>query len=388
MLQTRPTTAETGLFGRPGGLVPRDARSGVVVARSWEELHHYLFLDSWDDRIGKHRLRHVFRGMTQARAHKLQTSIQRLGDIEHIHTVEPGMIRAFRKYAVPEFSSHGTMRDATVWEWLTVAQHHGLPTRLLDWTHNPMIAAHFVTDRPEDLGTDGAIWCVEPGELNARSEEFRRWNLARPQGAKVLGLFTIEQLEEYCLDNAPRHARPGSRISSLEMFDATQLRCAFLEPPSIDARLVHQQGLFSVLSPEADMEALLLSHPACARKIIVPAWLKREVRDKLDAIGVSERTLFPGLDGLCTWLRRYYTKVRAHPSGVARSRRGASCGCAPLRCFCVASPSLLRSAAQGDGQLYAGGSPPERARLGSRQSDAPPSWAHQEDSPAELAPHT
>ena len=141
--------------------------------------------------------------MTQARAHKLQTSIQRLGDIEHIHTVEPGMIRAFRKYAVPEFSSSGhgmMMRDATVWEWLTVAQHHGLPTRLLDWTHNPMIAAHFVTDRPEDLGTDGAIWCVEPGELNARSEEFRRWNLSRPQGAKVLGLFTIEQLEEYCHD--------------------------------------------------------------------------------------------------------------------------------------------------------------------------------------------
>jgi hypothetical protein len=173
-----------------------------------------------------------------------------------------------------------------------------------------MIAAHFVTDRPEDLATDGAIWCVEPSELNARCEEFRRWNLARPQGAKVIGLFTIEQLEEYCMDNAPRHARPGSRISSLEMFDATQLRCAFLEPPSIDARLVHQQGLFSVLSPEADMEALLTSHPACARKIIVPAWLKREVRDKLDAIGVSERTLFPGLDGLCTWLRRYYTKVR------------------------------------------------------------------------------
>jgi hypothetical protein len=128
----------------------------------------------------------------------------------------------------------------------------------------------------------------------------------------VIGLFTIEQLEEYCHDCAPRHAKPGSRISSLEMFDATQLKCAFLEPPSIDARLVHQQGLFSVLSPDADLEALLLSHPGCARKIIVPSWLKREVRDKLDAIGVSERTLFPGLDGLCTWLRRYYTKASSH----------------------------------------------------------------------------
>ena len=126
------------------------------------------------------------------------------------------------------------------------------------------------------------------------------------------------------------------------MFDATQLRCAFLEPPSIDARLVHQQGLFSVLSPEADMEALLLSHPSCARKIIVPAWLKREVRDKLDAIGVSERTLFPGLDGLCTWLRRYYTLVRGllalyeRLRGVCAVAGGAPHAvgfhCAALRC--------------------------------------------------------
>lgn len=182
-----------------------------------------------------------------------------------------------------------------------------------------MIAAHFVTDKPEDLDTDGAIWCVDPTQLNARSEEFREWNAGRPSGARVLGLFTIEQLEEYCHDCAPAHAVPGSRISSLEAFDATQLRCAFLEPPSIDARLVHQQGLFSVLSPQTDMEALLTSRPECARKIVVPAWLKREVRDKLDAIGVSERTLFPGLDGLCTWLRRYYTLGVREPRPPATS---------------------------------------------------------------------
>ena len=280
----------------------------MQLTRRLQELQHFLFLDSWDERIGKHRLRSVFRGQTNARDHRLQTSIQRLGDRQHIRIVEPAMIRAFRKYAVPEFSSHGTMREATVWEWLTVAQHHGLPTRLLDWTHNPMIAAHFVTEKPEDSGVDGAIWCVDPAELNARCAEFRQWNLERPLGAKVHGLFSIEQLEEYCLDVAPSRGQPGSRISSLDMFDATQLRCAFLEPPSIDARLVHQQGLFSVLSPEMDLDEVLSAHPRCARKILVPAWLKREVRDKLDAIGVSERTLFPGLDGLCTWLKRYYTK--------------------------------------------------------------------------------
>lgn len=112
----------------------------------------------------------MFRGVPNAHDHRLQTSLQRLGDLEHIQTVEPGMIRAFRKYAVPDVHL-GELRDASVWELLTVAQHHGLPTRLLDWTHNPMIAAHFVTDAPETLDIDGAIWIVDAAELNARNEE-------------------------------------------------------------------------------------------------------------------------------------------------------------------------------------------------------------------------
>ena len=50
----------------------------------------------------------------------------------------------------------------------------------------------------------------------------------------------------------------------------------------------------------------LADHPELVRRVIVPAELKWEVRDKLDQANINERTLFPGLDGLSRWLERYY----------------------------------------------------------------------------------
>ncbi len=102
-----------------------------------------------------------------------------------------------------------------------------------------------------------------------------------------------------------------SRVAgTLERFDALAEEpfVTFFEPPSLDDRIVNQFALFSVLSDAtASFEDFLAAHPALVRKVIIPADLKWEVRDKLDQANISERVLFPGLDGLSGWLKRHYS---------------------------------------------------------------------------------
>src|SRR6266581_1355335 len=109
----------------------------VVTVTTWNELHEVLFEDSWDSKLERFRSPYVFRGLSDA-THRLETSLMRLGG--EYAKIEKHLLRNFQKYAYGEVVE----RDS-IWHWLSVAQHHGLPTRLLDWTYSPFVAMHFAT---------------------------------------------------------------------------------------------------------------------------------------------------------------------------------------------------------------------------------------------------
>ncbi len=110
-------------------------------------------------------------------------------------------------------------------------------------------------------------------------------------------------------------------FKTLREFDALARNpfVVFLEPPAVDKRILNQLALFSLMSsPGATLDDWLREHPELCRSVVVPAWLKWEIRDKLDQANVNERVLFPGLDGLSRWLARYYMPTGTRTSAMER----------------------------------------------------------------------
>jgi hypothetical protein len=249
---------------------------------SWFELMQVLY-DIPRTPLRRHRSNLVYRGVADA-AWGLETSLVRLGG--EYAAVEKPMLRSFRKYAEP-----GSIPGESLWVRLAVAQHHGLPTRLLDWTISPKVAAHFVTAEEERYDRDGAIWCVDVARARERLPTALRAVLEQENAY----LFSVEMLD------------PIQSLDELDMLGKEAPFALFFEPPSLDGRIVNQGAILSVMpGATLSVEGFLKANPDLAHRIIVPKEIKWEVRDKLDQDNVTERMLFPGLDGLSRWLRRFY----------------------------------------------------------------------------------
>ena len=253
------------------------------TVNSWRELDDAIA----DPGFGRHDHRvHstlVFRGPARSTYSNVSSLARLSGEYPKL---ERHLIRNFRKYA------HREAPGPTMWDWLSLAQHHGLPTRLLDWTFSPLVALHFATASwPQD---DAVLLAVDCEAAHSMLPDALREELGR-EGALV---FTTEML--------------AAQAKDLEEFDehgrGEEPFVLFFEPPSLDERIVNQAAVLSAMSnPTFQMEDWLEAHPDLWRAWRLPPEVKAEVRERLDQANVNERVLKPDLDGLARWLRRYYS---------------------------------------------------------------------------------
>jgi hypothetical protein len=243
-----------------------------------------------DPHSGRLRDYSVYRGEADANR-SLLTSLDKLGGIDPPHTkahLEEHILRNFIRYSRP-YLQQASVND---WELLVIAQHHGLPTRLLDWTYSPLVAAHFAT-LGSHPGKDRVIWRLNWKGLH---EHFQ----FRPIAFLVQDLDLVLKRKGI---SSPwdLFASDGSAGSAF---------ACMLEPPALDARIVAQSASFTLCSDKTrPFDQIMIDHGLQSKlqRFLIPADRVDLIRDQLDLCSVDERRLFPDLDGVAAEMRRYYS---------------------------------------------------------------------------------
>jgi hypothetical protein len=211
--------------------------------------------------------------------------------------------------------THVQHRPQTAWEELAIAQHHGLPTRFMDWTTNPLVALYFAVRNTGKGERDSAVYVLI-------SNPKRYADLRRGQAAQIKPVG----------DSATRASTPNED-DPYEQFDLDGLASAMEAESSTDAdvegvELVADVGPLDLPTPFKINENIIYDPPhvspriraqdgvllACWQpmqplddrdylEIVIKQAAHEEIRRRLDQYGVFDKQLFPDLDGIAKWLK-------------------------------------------------------------------------------------
>lgn len=260
----------------------------VVRITKTEEFMTLIAEQNYREDIDRHRSMYVYRGVPDA-DYRMTTSLYR--NCKHLQKVlEPAILNNFKKYAVIEDPSV----EQSVWMQMILGQHYGLPTRLLDWSHSALVALHFAAteidmDKMEDH--DCAVWRLDMKELHS---------LLPDKYQKALSESTTSIFSVKTLSNV---------TESLEQYDEDMKgnSMVVVEPPSIEQRIVNQYSFLSIVPMGiSDVEEFLDKKTYNTVKYVIDGKLRWRLRDMLDQLNISERIVYPGLEGLSSWIARHY----------------------------------------------------------------------------------
>ena len=264
-----------------------------------EQINKIIWDQQYQSTLMRNRSPYLYRGLPNSNYH-LVTSLRR-NCKEKKNDIELAILRNFVKYAALEDPALKT----SIWRQMIVGQHHGLPSRLLDWTYSVLIALHFATsgENLDDMSKNAAVlWQIDILEMNKRLPKNYQTTLKNESAF----LMTVDMMDSL--------TRGGNTYDILNRYDSDMgtASMVFLEPPSIDQRIIGQYSYFSIipsrienLQDDTGIETFL-DETQNTVKYIISTDLKWRIRDMLDQMNINERILFPGLDGITSWMTRHY----------------------------------------------------------------------------------
>lgn len=282
---------------------------------SFDEYLNTIHSELGQNGEGKRRL--YFRGQSKraTEGYPLTPSVARYKHLGSLNLPE----REQKECEVLEtFSNHLLTyvqhRPQTAWEELAIAQHHGLPTRFMDWTTNPLVALYFAVRNTSGRNADSAVYVLI-------SNPKRYADLKRGQAAQVkpVGDAATESASEpeddayadFSTDDATPvtatadtstptdSAELSADVGPLELPAPFKISENIIyDPPHVSPRIRAQDGVllacWQPMQPLDEKDYL---------EIVIKQAAHEDIRRRLDQYGVFDKQLFPDLDGIAKWLK-------------------------------------------------------------------------------------
>lgn len=199
----------------------------------------------------------------------------------------PGILRESRAISettlLSRFKQSAAMltesRPTTSFDWIFLMQHYGVPTRLLDWSENPLVALYFaVYNLQSHTENDAAIWLLMPSELNKYA------NIVDKSEGDYIPSFDDEEVSGYSTESVRQSQR-------LELYPIATI--ATRNNPRIQA----QMGTFTIHHNKS-ISIEDVGDGKHSRKFIIPKESRAKLLSELSLLGVNKFSLFPEMESI------------------------------------------------------------------------------------------
>ena len=170
--------------------------------------------------------------------------------------------------------------------WMSLMQHYGLPTRILDWSSSPLVACYFALEKNRDKSNDSCIWVLIPRKVNIQ-EGFGEY-------VYPIDAYTVQQM-----------LMPAFKDNVIleEKFVDKIIACHSVKK---DLRMYSQQSSFTVHNSKRNLEDICDDETLF--KFIIPQCCKEKIYGSVNILGISTSFIYPDMEHISRDIIKKYSE--------------------------------------------------------------------------------